>query len=293
MDIKLIAMDMDGTLLQHDDTLSLKTKQLLIELQKQGVLLVLASGRSYRRMLQYAKELEMDRYGGWLIEVNGIALYDVANNQRYVKGRMPIQDARSIMAYFQQFPVEIIGNLDAEMYDYIPEWMMAEKLAYCKKHQLPSDHPLTGGAFKFVYDARNGYPDIYYIQKPEELVKEVNKICITYHPEIIAKVEKQARIDLADQYWLGLTSPKWLEVMMKDVSKGHSLKKLLEQLQIDAQNVIAFGDGENDLEMLQCAGIGVAMGNALESLKQQADRITTTNDEDGIYFALKSIIDEK
>ena len=293
MQIKMIAMDMDGTLLKSDDTISQQTKDLLIELQKKGTKLVLASGRSHRRMLQYAKELQMDQYGGWLVEVNGIATYDVANNKRYVNGRMPIEDAQKLMRYFQQYQVEIIGNLDAEMFVYIPEWMMSEKLAYCKEHQLPSDHPLTGGAFKFVYDARNGYPDIYYIQRAEELIKEVNKICITYHPEVIEKVEKQVRKDLGNDYWLGLTSPKWLEVMMKNISKGHSLQQLMQKFDIDAKDVIAFGDGENDLEMIQSAGIGIAMGNALDVLKQQADKVTLSNNEDGIYFALTSILDEK
>ena len=293
MNIKMIAMDMDGTLLRSDDTLSQQTKDLLIELQKNGTKLVLASGRSHRRMLQYAKELQMDQYGGWLIEVNGIATYDVANNKRYVNGRMPIADAQKLMRYFQQYKVEIIGNLDAEMFVYIPEWMMSEKIAYMQEHQLPSDHPYTGGAFKFVYDARNGYPDIYYIQSAEELTKEVNKICITYHPEVIAKVEQQARKDLGNDYWLGLTSPKWLEVMMKNISKGHSLQQLMQKFNIDAKDVIAFGDGENDLEMLQTAGTGIAMGNALDVLKQQADKVTLSNNEDGIYFAIKSILDEK
>ena len=110
MNIKMIAMDMDGTLLRSDDTLSQQTKYLLIELQKNGTKLVLASGRSHRRMLQYAKELQMDQYGGWLIEVNGIATYDVANNKRYVNSRMPIADAQKLMRYFQQYQVEIIGN---------------------------------------------------------------------------------------------------------------------------------------------------------------------------------------
>lgn len=289
----MIAMDMDGTLLHHDDTISTQTKDLLIQLQKQGVTLVLASGRSHRRMLQYAKELQMDQYGGWLIEINGIATYDVTTNQRNVQGRMPIDQAQKLFRYFQQYDVEIIGNLDAEMFDYIPDWMMQEKLDYCKKHQLSADHPLTGGAFRFVYDARNGYPDIYYIKTAEELNKEVNKICITYHPEVIAQVEKQARIDLQDEYWIGLTSNKWLEVMMKGVSKGTSLQRLMQQLQIKKENVIAFGDGENDLEMLQCAGIGVAMDNALPLLKQHATIVTKTNNEDGIYHALMSILDEK
>ena len=290
MKVKMIAMDMDGTLLKSDDTISQQTKDLLIKLQEEGTKLVLASGRSHRRMLQYAKELKMDIYGGWLIEVNGIAFYDVANDKRYVNGRMPIADAQKLMRYFQQYPVEIIGNLDAEMFVYIPEWMMEEKLAYMKEHQLPSDHPYTGGAFKFVYDARNGYPDIYYIQKAEELSKEVNKICITYHPEVIAKVEQQARKDLGNDYWLGLTSPKWLEVMMKNISKGYSLQQLMQKFAIEPKEVIAFGDGENDITMLRTAGIGVAMGNAEPSVKAAADYVTVTNNEAGVAAAIRKFV---
>ena len=80
--IKLIATDMDGTLLKSDNTISPKTKHILIEAQKQGVRLVLASGRSYRKLMQYAQELEMPKYGGYLIEVNGTAVYDLANDKR-------------------------------------------------------------------------------------------------------------------------------------------------------------------------------------------------------------------
>lgn len=292
MNIKMIAMDMDGTLLRSDDTISDKTKEILIDLQAQGTKLVLASGRSHRRMLQYAKELRMNEYGGWLIEVNGIALYNTATDERDVSGRMKMEDARKLFRYFQQFPVEISAYLDAEMYDYIPEWMMEEKRAYKKAMNLPEDHPLTGGAFLFIYDARNGYPDIHMIQDAEGLDQDVNKICVSYQPEVIAQVSEQARKDLGNDYWLGLTSPKWLEILNKGVNKGTALTRLMEKLQIDKSSCIAFGDGENDLDMLEAAGMGIAMGNALDGVKAKADFVTASNNEDGIYEALRCIIDE-
>ena len=80
--LKAIVMDMDGTLLNEKNEISPRTLEYLKEQEKKGVKLVLASGRSYTRLLPYAKELEMDRYGGWLIEVDGIAVYDPKTNER-------------------------------------------------------------------------------------------------------------------------------------------------------------------------------------------------------------------
>ena len=79
MTIKLIAMDMDGTLLRSDNTISQNTKNILLEAQKKGIILALASGRSYAKLLPYAQQLQMQKYGGYLIEVNGMAVYDLAH----------------------------------------------------------------------------------------------------------------------------------------------------------------------------------------------------------------------
>ena len=121
MDIKLIAMDMDGTLLKSNNQISEKTKEILLRVQKKGIRLALASGRSYCKLMEYAKELQMDIYGGYLIEVNGMAIYDVKEQKRHIRKRMPKEDAQHIFRYFQQFKVEIIGHLDDGMYDYNPK----------------------------------------------------------------------------------------------------------------------------------------------------------------------------
>lgn len=104
------------------------------------------------------------------------------------------------------------------------------------------------------------------------------------------QVSAQAKKDLKDSYWLGLTTPKWLELMPLGITKGSGLQALTELLHIPMANVMAFGDGENDIEMLQAAGIGIAMENAMEEVKAAADDITADNNNDGITAALRKYL---
>lgn len=103
----------------------------------------------------------------------------------------------------------------------------------------------------------------------------------------MAVVSEQAKQDLAGRYWVGMTSPKWLEIMLPGITKGSGLHWLSELLHIELSDIMAFGDGENDIDMLQEAGIGIAMGNAMDIVKQAADVVTGGNDEEGIAQALQ------
>lgn len=286
-------MDMDGTLLNHKNEILQETKDALIQAQKQGILLVLASGRSYPKLLPYALELEMQQYGGFLIEVNGMALYDIKNNKRHVYERMKQEHVRELFSYFKQFKVEIMASIDEGLYDYNPSSIMEEKRIYRMEHQLPVDFPWTGGAFMFLADNRRGYPNIQYIQKDDEIKEDINKIAVTYHEEVIDKVSKQARMDLKDRYWVGRTTKRWLEVMLPGITKGNGVLKLAKKLSIKADEIIAFGDGENDIEMLQTVKYGIAMENALENVKEIAMDITDSNECNGIAKALYKYLNMK
>lgn len=290
MNIKLIALDMDGTLLNKDNQIMEKTKQILIEAQKRGVILVLASGRSYSRLMFYAKELMMDVYGGYLIEVNGVAIYDVKHQKRYIYGKMPKENAQELFEYFSKWNVEIMGQLDRGMYDYNPKAILDEKREYRKNHNFDEDYPWTGGTFTFLADTRKGYPDIRYIEKKEEILEDVNKVTVTYWPEYIQEVAKVAKKELKDRYWVGLTSDKWLEILMPNITKGFGLSKLSKILHIPYENMMAIGDGENDIDMIRLAGVGVAMENALLKVKENADDVTLSNNEDGVYEAIKRYV---
>ena len=279
-------MDMDGTLLHPDNKILPETKEVLLQLQQMGKKLVLASGRSYTKLLDYAKELEMDIYGGYLVEVNGTAVYEVKSGKRHILAQMPIEYIHEIFEYFMQYPVEIIGNLDDGMYDYIPDWMMEEKKLYRKEHRMSEDIPWSAGAFDFVYDNRKGYPRLFYIKNPKEIQEPVNKISVAYHPDIILKVTQSAKEYFQNRFWVGLTSDRWLEIMMPGVTKASGLAFITKLTGIPMSSMIAFGDGENDIEMLQNVGLGIAMDNAFESVKKAADCITQSNIENGIAAAL-------
>lgn len=291
--IKAIAMDMDGTLLNSHNQILPETKKVLKKLQQQGITLILASGRSYTKLLPYAKELDMDQYGGYLVEVNGTAVYDVKTRKREVLAQMQVEQIHELFHYFMQYKVEIIGNLDDGMYDYIPEDIWEEKKEYRVKHQLAEDVPWSAGAFDFIFDNRAGYPRLFYIKTPEEITETVNKISVAYHPEVLIQVAKQAKKDLSDRYWIGLTSDRWLEIMIPGVTKASGLAHISRLSGIPLSDFVAFGDGENDIEMLEEVGIGVAMGNAFDSVKEAANTVTLSNEEEGIAHMLKNILDCK
>lgn len=295
--IKAITMDMDGTLLNSNDEIMPKTKQALIALEKQGVRLVLSSGRSYRRLMKYAKELEMDRYGGYLVEVNGIALYDVKQDQRKRLASFSLQECKDLFAYFKDKEMEVIGNMDDGLFCYMTEEIYEYKKHYRKEHKIAKDFPWTAGAFSVLSDMREGYPHQRYIKDESEINVIFNKICVThFDPSRVAAVMEQAKRDFKDSYWLGLTTKRWLEIMPKGITKAGGLSAFCEASGITFDEILAFGDGENDIAMLDACGKAIAMENALDSVKEHADFVTATNNDEGIakgiaYFREEFICD--
>lgn len=288
--IRLIVTDMDGTLLKKDNTISKHTMDALIQAQKLGIRLVLASGRTYRKLMPYAKQLQMERYGGYFIEVNGIATYQLASNTRTIHHQIQKQDAMHIFQCLQPLNLEILGMKDDAIYDYIPPSMMEEKELYKKQHHLPDDHPYTAGAFRFMEDNRIGYPFQYSIHDASQLPETLNKIAVAYHKDELAKHLPTIKALLGQDYWIGLTSPAWLEIMPKGVTKGNALKQLAKELHVEMDEIIAFGDGENDIEMIQCVGYGVVMENGLEQVKQYAKYICADHEHDGIAKTIETMI---
>lgn len=290
MAIKLIVTDMDGTLLRRDNTISEYTKEVLIRAQEQGIILVMASGRNYRKLLPYAEQLQMKRFGGYFIEVNGVAVYRCQDDdrQRYVE--MKAQEAKQIFTKLLSYEVEMQAMGDDFIYDYIPEAMMEDKIRYRKEHNLPDDCPWTGGAFTFIMDNRIGYPHQVTIHSADELPPTMNKLAVSHLPHRLQTLLPAIREELKDDYWTGLTSPGWLEVMPKGVTKGAALQRLCASLGIEAESVMAFGDGENDLEMLRWAGHGVAMANGLDSVRAMADEVCPSNEADGLAQTIAKYI---
>ena len=122
------------------------------------------------------------------------------------------------------------------------------------------------------------------------MTQDINKVCLVHSASFFDKNLDNLKADLKD-YDVLLVGPEWLEIMPKGVSKASALDKIARKLGYTMENVMAFGDAENDVEMLAKAGIGVAMGNAMDTAKAAANVVTKTNDENGIGEVIDKLLE--
>ena len=286
MKIKAIVVDMDGTLLNSKDKISPKTRDILIECQKNGIKVVLASGRNYGRIQPYLEELTLKKYGGLLIEINGIAIYDMSTNKRTILRQMHEDEVSPIFSYLMSLNVESIAVYDEGLFDYMPPSILKMKKELRKTLELPEDYPWTAGAWSWFADMRNGYPCQKYIEKVEEIDCPINKFQILQETDILNEVEELLIHKYGNNFEVFRTAPRQIEMGPKGYTKGETLSRLMENFGWSKDEVFVFGDGGNDISMFKQTNYSFAMGQALESVKNEAKYITLSNDEDGIYEAL-------
>ena len=286
MNIKAIVMDMDGTLLNSNDKISLKTKNALIKCQKKGIKVVLASGRNYGRIKPYLNELHLEKYGGLLIEINGIAVYDVSTNKRTILKQMKKDEVYPVFSYLMSLNVECIAVYDDGLFDYMPFSIYEMKKKLRPTLNLPADYPWTAGAWSWFADMRGGYPCQKYIKCVGEIDYSINKFQILQEQKILDDIEKNLRNKYSKEFEIFRTTPRQVEMGPKGYTKGDTLARIMKKYGWSADDIFVFGDGGNDVSMFKNTNYSFAMGQALESVKKEAKYITLSNDEDGIYEAL-------
>ena len=287
--IKWIVMDMDGTLLNDENRIDEQTRQILIKQEEKGVRLLLASGRNYRKLMDYAIQLKMDVYHGMLIEANGLAVYDCMTHARQKKAELNKQDIERVFKLAQTYDLELIASLDDGLYDYFSENIRQSKIAYRIENNFPEDFPLTGGHSDWISDNRGGYPNQFFAERLEAFPDACNKLCLTHFPTRISEVFEALKKALNDKYEIVRTSPRWVEISPKGISKGNALTALMSANHIKKDEVLVFGDGENDCSMFASAGTAIAMGNAMDIVKQAANGVTLDNNHNGIAYAIENL----
>lgn len=286
--IKAIVMDMDGTLLNEHDEISPETREYLIDLEKQGVTLVLASGRSYPRLLRYAQELKMNQYGGWLIEVDGVALYQMKDGSRTKFHEMEPDEIHEIYDWFITTGSEPQAVFDDGLFVCIPEDRIETKRKLRQEQNVPDSFPWTAGPWSWLADLSKGYPKITYVKSAAEISRRVNKLQVMNDADKIPEVYQAAKDRFGDRFSIYRTTPKQLEILPPGFSKGAALKKLMDLKGWKKDEVAVFGDGENDLSMLEAVDNSFAMDNAQDFVKQKTRYVTDSNRANGIVSGLKS-----
>lgn len=267
MDIKLIVLDIDGTLVNSKKEVSENTLRRLIQLQQQGLKIALASGRPSEGVLPYAEQLDLDKYGGYVMGHNGAQIIDVRTRETVYSRSFPTQYLQEICDCIKPYRVNISTN---EGDTFIA--------AGNKNRFTTAESEIMKLPLKFVEDF------------PAYVTFETSKCILAGEPEDILKLEGIMSEQFKGRFDVYRSEPQYLELVPSGVDKGSSAQWLLEILGFGERQWMAFGDSYNDVTMIKYAGIGVAMGNAPEDIKRQADFITLTNDEDGVVFALDKFI---
>lgn len=281
---------MDGTLLNKDDKITQRTKESIIRCQKKGIKIILASGRSYKRLIPYVKELKIKEHNGYLIEVNGMAVYKLLYDERRVIKKLEKNDIYEIFNFCKEQGAEVQCMLDDAVYYWIPEWQKELKEKERIERGLPVDYPNLGGAWTWITDSRNGYPKQVQIERWEEIPECINKINCLADPETNYRIFKNIKDRFSGKYEFVRTCPRLIEFSPKGITKWKTLKALMENENISKNEVMVFGDGENDVEMFKNVSYSFAMENAEDFIKKQAFAVTKSNVNDGVAEILEKLL---
>ncbi len=278
MSIKMIVSDMDGTLLGKSHEFDPATRDYLRDKVNEGKIVTLASGRSYPKMIDYAKELNIDKNNqGFLISMNGQEIYDMQTNECIVGPKINPNDLKDLIELGLKYHVDVIVFLDGKEIHFARKTTILLRKFHAFITHRDADDALEGKMTQVEKFDPNKY----------DFTQEVGKLAYVGHPIQMKAFIKAANKRFSKNYQVIKVINYWTEVMPNGVSKGAALKQLLTKLAISSDEVIAFGDGENDLDMLASVKYGIAMGNAFQSVKNVAYYVTDECDNQGVLKALK------
>ena len=267
MGYKLIAMDLDGTLNNDEKKITPRTREALMAAQSAGIRLALASARPSPGLRKERDALCMRENGGVLMAYNGGRIVDAATDRVLFETCMPLEAAQEVLRALEKLPVTPI--LDDGRQFYVTD----------------------RNGYKVDYECRNNNMSCVEVENLAEFLQFAPvKILMSVDPAAIAGVQAQIAQLLPAELAVVQTAAFYLEVIPRAIDKGRGLVQICRALGLRPAEVIAFGDAENDIPMLRTAGVGVAMGNADAAVKAAADRMTRSNNEDGIAAALEELL---
>lgn len=261
----MLVLDLDDTLLRDDYSISERNKEMLIKAQEQGVYVILASGRPTPAMLKYAEELELKKYGSYIISYNGAIITDL-NKQ------IPI---------FQQ-------TLSKEQIHGLHDFSLANNVDI-----------ITYTSDSIISESNSKYIDVEVeltqmkLNKVDCFKAAVNesavKCILLEEPEYLKTVERKLKKEKPNKS-VSISKPFFLEVMPQGIDKAASIARLAEKLGIRQEEIIAVGNAGNDLTMIEYAGLGVWVDNVTPELRDRADLIVASNNNNGVAEVVEKYI---
>lgn len=267
MKYKLLVLDLDGTLTNNKKEITDYTLQTLIEAQEKGIKIVLASGRPTYGIAPIAEKLELKKFGGYILSYNGGEIID------WQTGEMMYENV-----------------LDNEVLPYLYQCSKNNNFAIVtyKDKYVITEHPND------EYVLKEAILNVMETLKVDNFLEAIDfpvpKCLIVGESARLAELEKVMYEKLKEKMGVYRSEPYFLELVPKGIDKAQSLAVLLEKIGATREEMVAVGDGFNDKSMIEFAGLGVAMANAQDVVKQTADYITLSNEEDGVAAVVRKFM---
>jgi Cof subfamily protein (haloacid dehalogenase superfamily) len=265
---KAVFLDLDGTLLRDDHSISEETRAVVQKLAARGVLIVLVSARPIHGIIPISNWLGI--HPNPLVSVNGA--YIVENDEVVFQSGLDLDTVQAIHAANAEPGATLI------YYNGL-QWYAEVSNAATTKEQRVTEVPVIIEPFEtFMNDWKSAgtHP---------------NKVMAIASEQIINELQSKLLVMFKDSLNIYTSKPTYLEIMRRDASKTNALKFLTEKYNIKQDEVIAIGDNYNDKEMIMYAGLGIAMGNAPDPIKDVAGYVTDTNEQDGVRKALEKFFE--
>ncbi|MFW6007126.1 MAG: Cof-type HAD-IIB family hydrolase [Halanaerobiales bacterium] len=263
MNYKLLALDLDGTLLNEKSKLTQTSIEIINKIKQQGVKVIIATGRMLISALPYVKKLNLK---GPVITYNGAYVKDISTEK--VLYHKPV---------CEKLAVEIIRECkdkDLHLNFYLDDKLYVEEDNYLSRGYERSSGVTAHKVSSFEKFRGKDPTKLLIIEEDREKHQYLLKYFIDKYSKSLEIAESKSN---------------YIEFMAKGVSKGKALKYITEKYSLKPKEVIAIGDSWNDLSMLSWAGVGIAMGNASDDIKKQADMVALSRKQDGVTRILTKI----
>lgn len=266
---KMLVLDIDGTLTNTQKQITPRTLEAVLRIQQQGHVVVVASGRPTPGMLRVAETLRLKEYGGYLLSYNGARIANMKTGEVVRHMQLPHE--------YLPLLYDFAEKNDTGLITYENEWIVNGRRR---------DEHVELEAWINQIEIHDVENFVEYVDFP------VTKCLLTAPVDRAPALERELAAKFVGRLSIYRSEPFFIEAMPLYVDKAKSLEHLLEHLHMDVSDVIACGDGFNDVSMIRFAGLGVAMANAQDAVKAAADYITLSNDEDGIAHVIEKFIPE-
>lgn len=261
---KLIAIDMDGTLLNDNKQITEENVRVIKQAIQEGIKVVISSARSFYRLYDYLEELDLIKSNQYTICFNGAVIIENESERILQSKNFRADEVKRLIEIAKEYETDIsLYAMNCLMTENIPEMLKRDK------------HFKNVNFKKIKYTTTDFDRDLIY------------KIVFVNEPEKILEIKSKLPQKLSNEYEITSSIPQYIEFVKKGITKANALQSVAAECKIKASEIIAVGDADNDIEMIKYAGLGVAMENASNNLKEKADYITASNNQDGIAKIIK------